>query len=92
MLFSASCTMFLSCCILSKMTKYSKLKHVIHTLWDVAAHHGHVALVYQVPYGHVPPSSATYPGVAAILSCQVVDIDARVFFLHYSNCMVGGDS
>lgn len=74
------------------MTKYSKLKHVIHTLWDVAAHHGHVALVYQVPYGHVPPSSATNPGVAAVLSFQVVDIDARVFFLHYSNCIVGGDS
>lgn len=64
------------------------LKHALPTLRDVAAHHGHVALVYEVSQRHVPAGGSAFPSVAAPLSCQVVDIDARVL-LHHSNCIVG---
>lgn len=60
------------------------------TLWDVAAHRRHVTLVYEVSYGHIPAGGPAFTGVTALFSCQVVDVDARICFLHHSNSIVGG--
>lgn len=56
---------------------------------DVAAHHGHVALVDEVADGHVPAGRAAFAGVAALLPLQVVDVDGRVVSLHHSHRKVG---
>lgn len=58
------------------------------TLWDVAVHHRHVALVHEVPYGHSPASCSAFTGVATGFSRQVFDGDALVRFLHHSNSIV----
>lgn len=55
------------------------------TLWDVAAHHRHVALVYEVPDRHLPASCSAFASVAAPFSCQVFDVDVWICFLHHSN-------
>lgn len=59
------------------------------TLRDVAAHHRHVALVYEIPQRHIPASCSAFTSVAALFSCQVVDVNAGICFLHHSNWIVG---
>lgn len=58
------------------------------TLWDVAAHRRHVALVHEVSYRHIPASCSAFTGVTAVFSFQVLDVDALISFLHHSNRIV----
>lgn len=69
-------------------TMCNYLLDMFPTLWDVAAHHRHVALVHEVSYGHIPASCSAFTGVTALFSFQVLDGDALICFLHYSNCVV----
>lgn len=59
------------------------------TLRDVAAHHRHVALVDQVPDGHVPAGRPPFARVAALFALQVVDVDGSVRLLHHGDRKVG---
>lgn len=59
------------------------------TLWDVAAHHRHVALVDEVSNGHVPAGRPPFARVAALFPLQVVDVDGSVRFLHHGDRKVG---
>lgn len=62
------------------------------TLWHVAAHHRHVALVYQVSQRHVPAGCSAFSCVAAFFPSQVVDVDDSVCFPHHSYRIVGASS
>lgn len=64
--------------------------YIYPTLWDVTAHHRHVTLIYEVSQRHIPAGCSALPGVAGLFSCEVVDVDGRIGFLHHSNCIVGG--
>lgn len=59
------------------------------TLRDFAVHHRYVAIVDEVPNGHVPPGRPPFASVAALFPLQVVDVDGSVGFLHHSDRKVG---
>lgn len=48
------------------------------TLGDFAVHRRHVALVNEVPDGHVPAGRPPFASVAALFPLQVVDVDGSI--------------